>query len=590
MNMKANLKPITQYTKSGRLNIAYQIVGDGPIDIVYIPGWISNIDLMWENPQLSYFLLELTKIARVILFDKRGTGLSDRFIELSTLEDRMDDIRAVMDAAGSERAVLFGHSEGGSVSALFAATYPERTLALITFGVFAKRRYSKDYPWAPTREERQIVYDMIENNWGSGEMDLASLAPSMADDKVFMNWLSSYFRSGASPSAALVLTKINTQVDIIDILDTIEVPSLFMCRTHDIDVKVEESKFMAERVRGSKMVEFSGHDHLFWVGNSDEVLDEIVGFLTGSRASEKNLLAAKSKTHMPDRVIKSEIEGQLATVISMHISMIKEDNSTNSELHSNRKKHVDNMRQLVAQYLGQTSKTESKNYTAIFKGPSKAVHCALDIRRQLQIVGIKVHVGIHTGECAIGVDEIALGKAVEVSNAILDSTTNAEVLISSTTKNLLSGAGLDFSANGHVTLTKSNRTIEVFLVQDVFSMEDDFPFPGAAGASTKNHSFLENILQSIETHLDNEHFSVEELCKDVGVSQRQLQRKLKSITNKTPSQMVRSVRLYRAKELLIKEREGVSEAAFRTGFSSRSYFTKCFRQEFGMTPSEMAGS
>lgn len=191
------MKPPTRYTKSGRINIAYQVFGSGPIDLVYIPGWVSNIDWMWACPELVHFLDELSKIARVILFDKRGTGLSDRVVELSTLEERMDDIRAVMDAVGSQKAVLFGHSEGGSVSALFAATYPNRTISLITFGIFAKRRYAPEYPWAPTDEERQVIYDMIENNWGSGEMNLETLAPSKAEDRIFMDWLANYFRSGA---------------------------------------------------------------------------------------------------------------------------------------------------------------------------------------------------------------------------------------------------------------------------------------------------------------------------------------------------------------------------------------------------------
>jgi len=227
------MKPRTSYTKSGRINIAYQVFGEGPLDIVYIPGWVSNIDLMWDCPSLVDFLIGLSKLGRVILFDKRGTGLSDRVIELSTLEERMDDIRAVMDEVGSKRAVLFGHSEGGSVSALFAATYPQRVKALITFGVFAKRRWSLDYPWAPTQEQREEVYAMIQESWGSGDMNLVSLAPSMATDTVFMDWLASYFRSGASPSAALALTKMNSEVDIMDILDTITVPTLLMCRTNE---------------------------------------------------------------------------------------------------------------------------------------------------------------------------------------------------------------------------------------------------------------------------------------------------------------------------------------------------------------------
>ncbi len=222
---------------------------------------------MWACPELVDFLEELGKIARVILFDKRGTGLSDRVVELSTLEERMDDIRAVMDAVDSEKAVLFGHSEGGSVSALFAATYPNRTVSLITFGVFAKRRYAPDYPWAPTDQERQSVYDMIESSWGGGDMFLESLAPSKANDKIFMDWLANYFRSGASPSAAMVLTKMNTQVDIIDILSSINVPTLLLQRTHDVDVKIEEGRFIAERIKGAKFVELEGDDHLFWAGD-----------------------------------------------------------------------------------------------------------------------------------------------------------------------------------------------------------------------------------------------------------------------------------------------------------------------------------
>jgi len=191
----------------------------------------------------------------------------------------MDDIRAVMDAVDSKKAILFGHSEGGSVSALFAATYPNRTIALITFGAFAMRRYSDNYPWAPTDEERQKVYDMIECCWGSGDMNLADLASSKANDKIFMDWLANYFRSGASPSAALILTRMNTQVDIIGILPSIKVPTLMMQRVNDIDVKIEEGRFIAERIKGAKFIEFEGDDHLFWAGNTTKVLDEMISFI-----------------------------------------------------------------------------------------------------------------------------------------------------------------------------------------------------------------------------------------------------------------------------------------------------------------------
>ena len=578
------MKPQTQYTKSGRINIAYQVIGDGPLDLVYIPGWISHIDMMWENPELSQFLKELTKIARVILFDKRGTGLSDRFIELSTLEDRMDDIRAVMDAVDSARAVLFGHSEGGSVSALFAATYPERTLALITFGVFARRRQNVDYPWAPSDHERQQVYDMIEQHWGSGEMDFSSLAPSKADDKVFMEWLSRYFRSGASPSAALVLTKMNTQVDIIDILDAIEVPSLFMCRTHDIDVKVEESKFMAERIKGSKMVEFSGHDHLFWVGNTEEVLFEIIEFLTGRRPNPADIKQENRHFPIPKPAVKSIHDGQLATVVCFKLEQ-QFNNLAAYILAKN--KLTETITRLADQYLGQPSMASLDATHALFKGPSKAVHCAIDLLRELQIEGLDIQAGIHVGECLVDKGR-ATGKAVLMADALASSANGNEILISTTTKNLLSGAGLDFKASDQVGIDDLDQPIQSFLVKDVMNEEDNEPPPKASKSRTKNHSFLENILEVIEKHLEDEHFSIDHLCKEIGMSARQLQRKLNSITNKTPNQMVRSVRLHKAKEFILSGHEGISEAAFRTGFSSLSYFTKCFKQEFGMTASEMS--
>ena len=276
-------KPKTKYAKSGEINIAYQVVGEGSIDIIYIPGWVSNIDMMWTEYRLATFLTKLASFSRLILFDKRGTGLSDRMNKYSTLEERIDDIRAVMDAAGSESAALFGHSEGGSVSMLFAATYPQRTIALVTFGVFAKRKYSKDYPWAPTDVERQLSYEMIEKNWADGDMEgLRSAVPSLADDNKFMDWFASYLRAGASPGAALELQRLNTDVDITGILSSIKVPTLLLHRTGDKDAHVDEAKYIAEQIPNSKFVELPGDDHLFWTGDSYSILAEIEEFITGT--------------------------------------------------------------------------------------------------------------------------------------------------------------------------------------------------------------------------------------------------------------------------------------------------------------------
>ncbi len=565
-------KPITKYTKSGRISLAYQVFGSGEQNIVYIPGWVSNIDLMWDNPQLVSFFQGLAKFATVILFDKRGTGLSDRVLELSTLEERMDDIRAVMDAVGIERAALFGHSEGGSVSALFAATYPMRTQALITFGVFAKRRYSKDYPWAPTDEERQVVYDMIENKWGSGDMDLASLAPSMGNDKTFLDWLARYFRSGASPSAALVLTKMNTQVDIIDILDTIEVPTLLMQRTNDVDVKIEEGKFIHEKIKGSKFVEFDGDDHLFWVGNTKEVLNEITEFLTGVRPKEKydRLLA----TILCSDIIDSNAlffkygEERWAEIMDQYHSISK---------------------RLIKQYRGTIVEKLSNGSMATFDGPSKAVHCGLDLQEQIKALDIPIKIAVHTGECIKLRDGIG-GLAIHIAKRVHESATNDGILLTQSVKNLLYGSGLETELKGELLINGMEDPIKLHQVK-VNTPEEGEPAPSSENNISKsipqNHSFLENVLQCIETHLNDTNFGIETLCLELGVSERQLQRKLKLITNKSPNQMIRSVRLHRAKDLILIDGIGISESAYETGFNSLSYFTKCFKGEFGKAPSDL---
>ncbi len=548
------MKPATQYTKSGRINIAYQVFGDGPIDLVYIPGWVSNIDLIWECPELVDFFRKLGKVARVILFDKRGTGLSDRVVDLSTLEERMDDIRAVMDAVESEKAVLFGHSEGGSVSALFAATYPNRTLSLIAFGIFAKRRYSPNYPWAPTDEERQKVYDMIEKSWGSGDMELESLAPSKADDPRFMKWLASYFRSGASPSAAMVLTKMNTQVDIIDILGSIKVPTLIMQRTNDIDVKIEEGRFIAERIEGAKFVEFTGDDHLFWAGNTKEILDEMKGFLSDMK---------------PIKVHKK----QLFTFVKAKLEFLDESDT--------------NLQGLIGQYIGtyrgKIIQFKTDSFVAVFEGPSKAVHCSIDLVEAVATRNARLKVGIYIKEASIDETDFEHDIMDQFYSRVFDSERENKVLVTQAVKNLLSGAGLFFSEY------KKNQHDElppIFVASETLKKgEPHFELP--PNDPPLKGSILETVLQSIDNHLSNEVFGVEMLSREVGMSERQLQRKLKRITNKTPNQLITSVRLHRAKELILTGENNISEASYLTGFSSPSYFSKCFKKEFGKTPSEL---
>jgi len=551
------MKPNTQYTRNARINIAYQVFGSGSIDLVYIPGWVSNIDWMWACPELVNFLTELGKIARVILFDKRGTGLSDRVTELSTLEERMDDLRAVMDTVDSEKAVLFGHSEGGSVSALFAATYPKRTISLITFGIFAKRIYAPNYPWAPTIEERQVVYDMIKNNWGSGEMNLESLAPSKANDKVFMDWLANYFRSGASPSAALVLTKMNTEVDIIDILGSIKVPTLIMQRTNDIDVKIEEGRFIAERIPGARFVEFEGNDHLFWVGNTKEVLDEMKAFILNDRSFQHN-------------------EQQLFTIGAAKIISDQRPNMGQQEFFS----------QYVEQYHGKVIQSDGQTFIATFEGPSKAVNCGLGLIETAKGLGAQIVLCVHIKEAPIDEASSLSRETGLIIDSILAQAIPNQILVSQTVKYLLSGAGLNFFQNKTVFDSNSGESIILYSVEDESKLDTQLSKPLQLQLP-QNDSFLENVLQHIDNHISDELFSVEVLCTELGISERQLQRKLKAITNKSPIQLISSVRLHRAKELLLESEYNIAEIAFQPGFSNPSYFSKCFKKEFGISPSTL---
>lgn len=546
------MKPITQYTKSGSINIAYQVVGSGSKDLVYIPGWVSNIDLMWACPELVSFLLELGKIARVILFDKRGTGLSDRLVEFSTLEERMDDIRAVMDAVGSERAILFGHSEGGSVSALFAATYPERTIGMISFGIFAKRRYSEDYPWAPTDDERKVVYDMIENSWGSGDMNLESLAPSKADDKTFMDWLSSYFRSGASPSAAMALTKMNTQVDIINILGSIKVPALIIQRTDDIDVKVEEGRFIADRIKNSRFVELSGEDHLFWVGNTKEILDEMKDFL--------NRLEPEK---MHDQRLFAVVAGKLK------VNPSDSQNVTNL------------VKEIIKKGKGRNITFDDHTFMATFDGPSKAINCGIDLVNFLNSLAVEVAIVIDMKE---GVMEG--GKLINLSNsvfvdALLDEAKYGQIVASQAVKYLLSGVDVSFKEYRNFSAKGSTENTLLYLVSDPNEVNESQP------SILRGDAFLDRIIQLIKKNYDNELFGIEMLSKEIGISERQLQRKLKAITNKSPIQLISSVRLHQAKTLLAEGTKNISEVAFQTGFSNPSYFAKSFKKEFGVPPSSI---
>jgi pimeloyl-ACP methyl ester carboxylesterase len=423
------MHPETRYAKSGDLNIAYQVVGDGPLDLVYVPGWISNVELMWEEPAHAHVLGRLARFSRLILFDKRGTGMSDPvpLDRLPTLEERMDDVRAVMDAVGCEEAAIFGFSEGGLMSVLFAATYPKRTTALVLYGIFAKRIWSPDYPWAPTPEARRREIEELERNWAT-KMDLDQLAPS--EDDAFKQRLATYFRRSASPGAAVALLRMNTQIDVRDVLPSIAAPTLLLHRTHDRDVKVEESRWIASRIPRAKYVELPGDAHTLWAGDTDALVDEIEEFLTGARPVPE-----------PSRV--------LATVLFTDIVGSTE---RAAEVGDRRwrdllEQHHAVVRRELERFRGREIDTAGDGFLATFDGPARGIRCARSIANAVPRLGLELRAGLHTGECEL-VDTKVAGIAVHTGARIAAQAKAGEVLVSSTVKDLVSGSGIAFEDRG----------------------------------------------------------------------------------------------------------------------------------------------
>jgi pimeloyl-ACP methyl ester carboxylesterase len=354
--------PETRYAKSGDVHIAYQVMGSGRIDLVFVSAWVFPIEVSWEEPSVARFFQGLASFSRLILFDKRGTGLSDRVADsdLPTLEQRMDDVRAVMDAVGSERAALFGVSEGGPMSALFAATYPERTAALIMFGSFAKRFRSPDYPWGMTLEEREAFVEAMVKGWGTPEsVDLSQRAPSVMHDEGYKRWWARMQRVGASPGAMRALARMNQDIDIRSVLDAIRVPTLLLHRTGDQSVVIDHSRYMAAQIPGAKLVELAGRDHAPWIGDAEAVLTAVEEFLTGMHRAPE-----------PDRV--------LATVMFTDIVGSTERAAMlgDRRWHDLRDRHHAVIRRELARFRGREVETAGDSFLATFDGPARAIRCA----------------------------------------------------------------------------------------------------------------------------------------------------------------------------------------------------------------------
>jgi class 3 adenylate cyclase len=421
--------PDTRYAQSAGVNIAYQVVGDGPVDVVYVPGWVSHVELAWELPELAAGFERLASFSRLILFDKRGTGMSDPVPadQLPTLEQRMDDVRVVMDAVHCEKAAIFGASEGGNMSMVFAATYPERTIALCTFGSTAKRIWSPDYPWAPTREKRLEAFAETERYWTTG-LGWIDMAPSL--DPAGLAELARYYRRCASPGAAVALLKMNTDVDVRDVLPTIRVPSVVMHRTADRDANVEEGRFIAAHIPGARFVEFPGADHSWWTQGRDAILDEIEELVTGARPVPQ-----------PNRVLATVLVTDI--VGSTERARALGDRGWADLL----LRHRAAVRRELERFRGREIDTAGDGFLVAFDGPARAIRCAVAIRRAMHSLGVELRTGIHTGECELLGEKIA-GIAVHTSARISALAAPNEVLVSATVRDLVSGSGIVFEDRG----------------------------------------------------------------------------------------------------------------------------------------------
>ena len=426
--------PQTRYAQSGDVNIAYQVVGEGPIDLVFVMGWVSHLDYFWREPSFARFLHRLASFSRLILFDKRGTGLSDRVAELPTLEQRMDDVRAVLDAVGSRQAALLGVSEGGPLCSLYATTYPERTLALVMIGTYAKRRWAPDYPWAPTPEQQERFFGEIRRGWG-GPVGLAARAPSKADDPAFQDWWSTYLRMGASPGAALALTQMNAEIDIRQLLPSIRVPTLILHRVDDRLLSIDEGRYVAAHIPQATLVELPGDDHLPFVGDQDAMLAAIEQFLEGRR----------------DAVDANRV---LATVVTAEVAEDVSAADARDAFDAHARKEVE-------WYRGRLLDLSASRVQAAFDGPARAIRCATALAASAARFHRQMRAGLHTGECEVDGLRVR-GPAVELSARLSQSAPTGEVLVSRTVRDLVAGSGLLFEPRGSCQLSDDGGSWDVF--------------------------------------------------------------------------------------------------------------------------------
>jgi pimeloyl-ACP methyl ester carboxylesterase/DNA-binding CsgD family transcriptional regulator/class 3 adenylate cyclase len=453
------MTPRTRYARSGEVSIACQVIGDGPIDLVHVPAFISHLEHAWEEPCYSHYLRRLAAFSRLIVFDKRGTGLSDRSAGIATLEERMDDVRAVMDAVGSRRAFIYGVSEGAPMACLFAATYPERTAGLILQGAYASEVHKLDYPWPPTAEE---LADNLEtgaltiheswgalghfaDGWGVDNL-LEAMAPSVAGDLAFRRWFAAFQRLGASPGAAIALARMNADIDIRHLLPAIRVPTLIIHRRDERHHRIEESRYVAARIPGARLVQPPGIDYLQFVGEVDALVDEIEAFVTGTRpaASPDTLLAT---------VLVIEFLGGAGQAMALG----------DRRWADGQQRLVALVRRELAHFQGRVHELGADRVMATFDGPIRAIRCAAAIGAAVRELGLTTRAGLHTGECHLSDGRVS-GVAVPLAAWVASQAAPGEFLVSSTVKDLVAGSDLRFADRGARTLEDTTGRWQLFAV------------------------------------------------------------------------------------------------------------------------------
>ena len=416
--------PTTRYANSEGVHIAYQVFGSGPVDIILVPGFVSHIDNYWSHPDFTRWLERLGSFGRVVMFDKRGTGMSDRVGELPSMDDRMDDVRAVMSAAGIDTAAVFGVSEGGSLATLFAAHHPDRCDALIVYGGFA--RFSQ---WL-SEEQLEELFEYADTSWGTGE-SLPMFAPSYSDDVALKEWWGRFERLGADPGSAIKLMQMNREIDISGVLNSVHVPTLIIHRKDETTIDFAGAEMLAEGIPDAKLVVLDGVDHLPFVGhNATQIVDEIQHFLTGTRAEgESNRVLAT--VLFTDIVDSTSIAEQMG------------DTKWRSLMHA----HESSVREQLERFRGNMVKTTGDGILATFDAPARAIRCALAITADLRRLGLEIRAGLHTGEIHTMNGDVE-GISVHIASRVAGAAAANEVLVSRTVRDLVAGSGISLEPRG----------------------------------------------------------------------------------------------------------------------------------------------